>query len=808
MAQWKITRFAGTAPKTSSELIPDTAAQIARNCKLYSGDLIPYPVPVPVNATNRDPGSVKTLYALRDPDTSELKWLTWTTYVDIATPAADELQEQRFYYTGDGKPKVSTYALATAGAAPFPAPGGYYDLGLPLPEGKLTATATSFSPVTSASFARDSGGNVTLVTGTPHKLKDGALVNISGFTYREGSYSRSGKTITVTITGHGLVTGERIYLEFTSGGATTNAYVITVASLNTFTCEDTVSGTISSGNVRWDIRDLNITTEATVVNDTTLTYYSPGAQVAVTTSTDGKVDLGGVVQARNYLYTWFTPWQEESIGSDPSDALFIREGQRVTVSGLPSAPPPGDNFVRGVRLYRTLAGANGDAEYFRLATLWFPQPIARASRTNNIVTLVFNEPHHFIEDDRFKLGGAGGFSITGGVVLEVVDSRTITYAQAGADVPDAAATGMVYYDYAEDPDKDPARYWGDGPYTFTDDFSYRSLLNILTTNEYDPPPEKLEGLVVIQNNILAGFVGNDIYFTEPNQFHAWPEKYKISLEYNVVALVTLGGDMLVLTEGFPYVISGTDPAVLSTTKLSVNYPCLARRSVVSTGGGVIYATHNGLAVASFTAGVQLVTQTIHAPDTWNEALDPTTIVATYYKDEYFASHDSGSFVMGRNDQVQGYFVDMDWDFTAAWFDSLTNRLYYTPRASSDIMLWDDVTQQPAVYEWKSKTFVLPVPANVGAARVIADYQPVEVPLMWATTETTWEETEQTWFVEEPIKFKFWVDKQLIFTTDLTDNKVFRLPTGYRTDTFEVGVEGTIRLRAIHLAETPSGLRGV
>jgi hypothetical protein len=142
----KIAEFKGTLPRISPELLPGTAAQIALDAKLYSGDLIPTPVPVVAAAAGRT-GTIKTLYALRDPSTSALKWLTWAGEIDIATPAADELNEQRFYYTGDGAPKVSTYALATAGLAPYPATGGYYELGLPLPTATPTATPTSFTTV-------------------------------------------------------------------------------------------------------------------------------------------------------------------------------------------------------------------------------------------------------------------------------------------------------------------------------------------------------------------------------------------------------------------------------------------------------------------------------------------------------------------------------------------------------------------------------------------------------------------------------------------------------------------------------------
>jgi len=805
----KIAEFKGTLPRISPELLPGTAAQAARDMKLYSGDLIPIPEPV-VYANAERTGVLRTLYALRDPDTDELKWLTWANEVDIVTPAADELAEQRFYFTGDGKPKVSTYALATAGLEPYPATGGYYELGLPLPTTTTTATPTSFSTVTSASFARDGGGNVTLVTAAAHNLKDGALITVSGFSYRTGTYARVGTTITVTITNHGLVTGTRIYIEFTTGGATTNSYTVTVTGTNTFTVVDTVSGA-TSGDCRWDVRDLNITTTATVINSTTLTYYSPGAQVATTTSSDGKVDLGGLVQSRNYLYTWYTPWDEESIGSEPSTAIFIKEGQIVTVSGLPTAPPAGDNFIRGIRLYRTVASTTQslDADYFRLATLWFPQAISSVARTGGVVTLKFAEQHKFIKDDRLKLAGCSvaGFDITGAVVTTVPDRFTITYAQAGADTATTAATGTVYYDIAENPPTDPARYWGDASYDFTDDFNYRSLLNILTSNDYDAPPEDLQGVTVIQNNIMAGFVGNDIYFTEPNQFHAWPVKYKISLEYNIVGMVALGTDLLVLTEGFPYVISGSDPAVLSVTRYSTNYPCLSKRSIVQTDAGVMYSTHEGLAIASFVGGVQIATAPAHSPDTWNAALDPSTIVGTFYDSMYFGSHSTGAFFYRRSQdgQTPGDFVDHELTFTATWFDPQTGALYYVTGDDGDIVRWDDPAQPNADFVWKSKVFISQVPFNMGAARVVADYTGIAMSPIWGDYDVAWGSADIDWYVSEPITFKLYANKSLIFTTSRSNSDVFRLPAGYKTDTYEVEVDGTVRVRAIHLGETPSSL---
>ena len=56
-----------------------------------------------------------------------------------------------------------------------------------------------------------------------------------------------------------------------------------------------------------------------------------------------------------------------------------------------------------------------------------------------------------------------------------------------------------------------------------------------------------------------------------------------------------------------------------------------------------------------------------------------------------------------------------------------------------------------------------------------------------------------------VQFQLFVDKELLFTTQVADNALFRLPAGYRSDTFEVRLTGNTRIRAVHLAETPNGL---
>lgn len=734
MAGVKIEKFLGIAPKISSELLPNTAGQIADNCKLYSGDLIPYPQPVVVDNTERT-GTIRTLYALRDPDTQELKWLSWPTDVDIAKLATDEDNEQRFYYTGDGAPKVSNYELATTGAEPYPVIG--YDLGLPLPPESLTPTtvASTFTTKTSSTFARDAGNIATIVTSAAHGLRTGNIISV----------------------------------------------------------EDMTTAAANGRNV-----------ECTVVNSTTFTYFNPGDSVTTTADTTGKVSLAGLTQARSYLFTWITPWDEESIGSNPSDNLFNKEGVTVTVSNLPTAPPSGNYFIRGIRLYRTLPTASG-TEYFLLKTLWFPGTLSRVERTGGVSRVTMTDYHNLDIDDRFKISGAtdGSFNITDGVVLDVIDDYTFEYTQAGADVVSTASTGTLFHDVAEKL-TDTARYWGDGSFNFVDDFDSRLLLTILSSDEYDAPPENLQGLVLMQNNIYAGFDGNQLYFSEPGLPHAWPRKYIRSIEDNIVALAVIGGFLLVMTEAFPYQVVGTDPNVMRVTRIDAPYACLSKRSVVSMSYGVVYSSHDGLALYSPTAGPVIITRAVQNQDTWNSSLDASSIVGVFYGDSYFGSHSTGSIVFERDEQIGGFFVDIEYKFTAAYYEPVTGKLYYVSGTNGDILLWDDSNQPAATQEWKSKTIVTKDFINLGAARVIADY--AALTSVWNFTTDTWEDLEQLWNNTDQVTFRLWVNKELIFTTGLNDVGMFRLPTGYKSDTFEVGVEGNVRIRSIHLAETPTGLQ--
>jgi len=89
------------------------------------------------------------------------------------------------------------------------------------------------------------------------------------------TYARSGTTVTVTKTGHGLSTGDQVGLSFasgTGGTATDGNYAVTVLTADTFTITDINSGSVTAGaNCKYG--DLWIMTYRTVAGDTFLNYW-------------------------------------------------------------------------------------------------------------------------------------------------------------------------------------------------------------------------------------------------------------------------------------------------------------------------------------------------------------------------------------------------------------------------------------------------------------------------------------------------------------------------------------------------------
>lgn len=677
----KIVRFFGAAPKISPELLPETVAQYAFNLDLSSGDLLPFRRSTPVAALDK-PGTIRTIYPLTDPVTGALRWLHWAQDVDVARAQVENDTTQRIYFTGDGPPKVTNFAMATSGPQ---IPAQSFTLGLPMPSGVPSASVAAFTQRTSTHRSRDAGNTATITTSEAHGLTTGDVVTTTGFAG----------------TGYNL----------------TNVPV-------------------------------------TVINPTQFSYFTFGAAEVNTADAGGRIDMAGPTIPRTYVFTYYTAWEEESVPSAPSAAVFLKEGQDVTVTGLPAAWPHGAGYQTAgmqVRIYRSVAGVTG-TQYFRVGSV--------------------------------ALG-----------TTSFVDNIDITSLDAD---------------------------------------------DLLESEDYDAPDPQMQGIMAIHNNMLVGFFGTTICFSEPGKPHAWPIRYYQQIDAPIVGLGAFGTLLLALTNQTPWVLTGNNPRAQSLARTDYILPCLSKRSIVNIGFGVVWSSPGGLAVYSTSIGADYLTKHVHSWTTWPHEVNPPALVGEYYRGAYFGSDGVNTFIFERSEQVGGHLVQTDVKFTATHYRSASDELYFVDvdvAGVTRVFLWNSPGMGPATLDWKSKVFTTKGFVNFGAARLIADYttpvgeleiaqenqQIVVSNANWiagggAMGELGTLEANELSVAGSPLRpmreaeftatFQLFVNKQLLFSTTRSSDDAFRLPTGYRADTFEIRVATTARVRAVHLSSSMTGLRNI
>jgi hypothetical protein len=121
---------------------------------------------------------------------------------------------------------------------------------------------------------------------TAYNITAGSFVATKQYTIRSlgtktGTYSRTGTTVTVTITAHGFSTGNVLAIDFTSGTALDGNYTITSTGANTFTLTTVASGS-TSGNVEASTSFTNIGAVANTIGVLfTATGVGSGTGVAI-----------------------------------------------------------------------------------------------------------------------------------------------------------------------------------------------------------------------------------------------------------------------------------------------------------------------------------------------------------------------------------------------------------------------------------------------------------------------------------------------------------------------------------------------
>lgn len=256
--------------------------------------------------------------------------------------------------------------------------------------------------------------------------------------------------------------------------------------------------------------------------------------------------------------------------------------------------------------------------------------------------------------------------------------------------------------------------------SFADNITAANLGAAMTSLYYTPPPSGLKGLVPMPNGVLAGFTGNQVWFSEPYIPHAWPVGYMVTVGAPIVGLGVFGQTLVVCTTEQPYLITGTQPGAMSQEKLPLPEPCASKRSIVSDQYGVLYVSPNG--VVSVAPGMaDVISRSLFTRDEWQE-FNPDTMRGLIYQNMYmlfYSGTNPGSLVITRADTPP--LITLETQARAVFLRKTTADVFFVNAIDGYIYQLDDHPIDEMVGEWLSKKFILPEPTNFAALKLQADW---------------------------------------------------------------------------------------
>lgn len=362
----------------------------------------------------------------------------------------------------------------------------------------------------------------------------------------------------------------------------------------------------------------------------------------------------------------------------------------------------------------------------------------------------------------------------------------------------------------------------------------------LISQSWEPPPANLRGVIALPNGALAGFFNNQLCYSEPYQPHAWPVEYRRATNYEIVGIQAYGTTVVACTAGTPYVAQGAEPANVTLESVGQVWPCLSKRSVVSLGDGVLYATGYGLAYVGMN-GASIWTEAFFSRTEWAPLL-PQSMVCAVAEGRVFVR-----WAGEAGDKGMMVFSPAEAELGLTLLSACPDELYADPRNGKLYLVdADGIHQYDAGvgaridFSWRSKEYHLATPINLGAAKVdfVSEMSQADLNAVQAAYEAdvaanvslvsgyrgvggingahvngVMANGSNLRNIAPPnaagLTFTLYCDGVTVFSRTLVaDDAAFRLPAGFKTDNVAVGLTGAVRVKSVKLAETMQGLKAL
>lgn len=542
----------------------------------------------------------------------------------------------------------------------------------------------------------------------------------------------------------------------------------------------------------------------------------PNPSVAPSVSTTGGV---GLTEERSYAFTFVTRYGEESGPSKASTLVSGKSDGTWLVSGLQAEPPNSGTVVSAIANSPEVGKVK-----VGLDTVFGLAPGDRIVLAGVVGFTALNGTHKI-----FSVNAA-----TNEVVLVVASSQTYTSGGSWIRVVPINTFGMTKRIYRTSGTS--------GQFLFVDEVSGSSasysdvkpgtqLGELITTANVLPPPKSLTCLISLPNGCLVGLADNELCFSDPYIPYSWPAGNRYTFSGRGVALCAAGNSVIVLTDTFPILFTGSDPEAMTPSVMETYAPCVSKRGMAAVGGGCLYPSFDGLWLAT-PSGVQNVTKKLYRDAEWTE-LNPKSFVGAFHDGQYYSHYTSVNQNISRvwilDMSEPDSIVEVEETATELYRNEYDGVLYLAKGAN--IYAWEKNPGNRYETDWVSTTFQMPRPTNFAVAQVHADYT-ATVPIDYEVVAKNQElidsgadavaghlngheilafELHGSYIVPQiadklkKVQFTLYKDSVPIFTKGVVSSTPFRLPAGYRTEIFNIGLNASVNTYSVSVAESVAEL---
>lgn len=754
MAVISLKSFTGLFPRVKPELLPQNAAQTAVDCDFAYGTL----TGVVEDGVAIASTSAKSMYV---PDSISSRWFAWNRDVDaVRGPIAND-KYTRFYWTDNDGVWVSSRAVGSSGTEP----GIRYRVGVPRPSTGLVDTRTDFKfpfidysqAPTLKAFCEDSEGN-----------RSNEVDVISKITVDSSSV----KGVTYKIDLSGVSCGDSSSkLSPGTGDASAQNGTADVEFYNIDALDSTSSALVYKRGSEYLFKTNKLSDSAHAV----VVYYNGQCY----TTTPGY----GVDPVVN-LYKIASGWYSTVAGATvPGTTLQTSTSQAAVEWGY-----TGMDGV-AVKVVIRSSGADLPDEFSGLSV--------GVSVKDSVMTVSFTGDTNYVESRAYTYTYVNNYEEEGApcepLVVEAINGQEVTLSYTVPSAHDYVPFSKLRL-YRTATGSQGTEYLFVGEYTInqsnpvlSDKVKTSDLGEPLSTMDFRPPETGLKGLIYVGNGMLAGFKENEVHVFEPYLPYASKSANVKTMPSAVVGLCAFESGFYVITTSNPVMLTGTSADAMADYILPAIQGGVSKGSICNTGQYVAYCSFDGIVALRGMDATLEFSQKFFTREVWKN------LFANKYSKLRLSAHD-GNLVLWLDDGSETYLIRFDEEtpsmtvltksISSATVNPYADALYFVINNS---LREFKAGSQRGKFVWKSKEFAAPVATNFAVAQVIG---------------------------AGDVTIKIYADGVLkhtkSMTIDLSDQNVFKLPSGFKSRLWSVEITGEAgsEVKEFHMANSVAELKNV